>query len=686
MSNIRFIELSSYTKPEIKEVKNKDWVEYGDDNNYFGYLIDNYNGSPTNNAIINGIVQQIYGSGLDARDKARKPDQWASLLSMLSAEELRKAIIDLKVNGQCSFQAIYAKGKNRIEKLYHFPVDTLRAEKANEEGDIEGYYYCPDWKELKMKPRMKPERIPSFGFGGKSDLIEILYIKPYAPGAFYYAPVDYQGCLPYCDLEQEVANYHINNIRNGLAAGAIVNFNNGVPSDEKEKEKVEQAIKAKFSGTSNAGKFVLAFNDNKENAATIETLQLSEAHAQYSFLSEESTQKIMVGHRVTSPMLLGIKDSTGLGNNAEELKTASMLFEATVINPFRMLLIDGLEKVLSFNGMNLRLFFGSLNPFEQDTQEEAQQDTSLSDERPFLADDLAHEIIEQLEGLGESEEELLKDFEFIDSEIVDDEPEDFDAEEYLNSREDLSKVTALESFADYPEAVKNNAKRGIELNEKNGNKCATQVGKVRAQQLANGEAVSVDTIERMYSYLSRAEEYYDEGDTEACGTISYLLWGGKAGLRWAESKLKELDKIEMAAQQDSEQDSERYKVRYVYTKGTRKQPKGESRPLCRALVSAGKVYRKEDIQKLSSKGGAESKGKPYSVWMWKGGKNCYHRWERRVYRKKLNKNGEPWGGGALSGTKKISVNDAVRQGFKMPKNNKNVAIAPIEMPNKGAKN
>ena len=103
------------------------------------------------------------------------------------------------------------------------------------------------------------------------------------------------------------------------------------------------------------------------------------------------------------------------------------------------------------------------------------------------------------------------------------------------------KKMVLESYSDYPSGVKNNAKRGLELNEKVNNKCATQVGKVRAQQLAQGKAISVETIKRMYSYLSRAEEYYDEGDTKACGTISYLLWGGKAGLRWANKKLKELD-------------------------------------------------------------------------------------------------------------------------------------------------
>ena len=112
-----------------------------------------------------------------------------------------------------------------------------------------------------------------------------------------------------------------------------------------------------------------------------------------------------------------------------------------------------------------------------------------------------------------------------------------------DGRKKSGKRTELESYSDYPSGVRNNAKRGIELNENNGNKCATPVGKVRAQQLAQGKPISVETIKRMHSYLSRAEEYYDENDTKACGTISYLLWGGLAGKRWAASKLKELGEI-----------------------------------------------------------------------------------------------------------------------------------------------
>lgn len=103
----------------------------------------------------------------------------------------------------------------------------------------------------------------------------------------------------------------------------------------------------------------------------------------------------------------------------------------------------------------------------------------------------------------------------------------------------------LKTYGDYPQSVRNNARRGIELNKKVNNRCSTSVGKIRAQQLSRGEKLSVSTIKRMYSYLSRAAEYYDVNDSKACGTISYLLWGGKAGLAWSRSKLRELGEIKL---------------------------------------------------------------------------------------------------------------------------------------------
>ena len=328
--NSNRINLANFNSPVIDEVKGKEWITYGADNNYYQYLIDRYNGSPTNSAIVNAVSQMIYGKGLDATDSSRKPNQYAQMKSLFSNDAVRKLVYDLKLMGQCAIQVIYSKNRSSIAQIEHFPIETLRAEKANEDGDVEAYYYFNNWAD--MKPSDEPQRIPAFGFSNES--IEILYVKPYRAGFYYYSPVDYQGGLQYAELEENISNFHLNNIQNGLAPSMLINFNNGTP-DEDQRKRIEKSIIEKYSGSSNSGKFILSFNDNADTAATIETVQLSDAHNQYQFLSDESSRKIMVSHRVVSPMLLGIKDSTGLGNNADEIKTASTLMDNTVIRPFQ---------------------------------------------------------------------------------------------------------------------------------------------------------------------------------------------------------------------------------------------------------------------------------------------------------------------------------------------------------------
>ena len=422
MSNIRFVNLSSYTTPVVKEQRGKEWVSYGDSNDYFQYLIDRYNGSATNNAIINGIAELIYGKGLDATDSSRKPDQYAKMKSLFSKDCMRKITADFKMMGQAAFQVIYSKDHKQVTEVYHMPVESLRAEKCNEEGDIEAYYYAKDWDAVANK-KETPIRIPAFGFSEEG--IEILYIRPYRAGFYYYSPVDYQGGLPYAELEEEVANYHLNNIKNGMSPSMLINFNNGVPTEE-ERYMIESKISDKFSGTSNAGKFILAFNDNKEMAADITPVQLSDASDQYQFLADESMRKLMVAHRVTSPMLLGIKDQSGLGNNAEELKTASTLFDNTVIRPMQETILDGIDKILAFNDISLNLYFKTLQPLEfqegivvdQETQEE-ETGVKLSSQEPD--DKHLDHIFDELDAFGE----VIDESEW---ELVEEAPVDYEAE------------------------------------------------------------------------------------------------------------------------------------------------------------------------------------------------------------------------------------------------------------------
>jgi hypothetical protein len=236
--------------------------------------------------------------------------------------------------------------------------------------------------------------------------------------------VDYQGGTQYAELEEEISNYHLNNIMNGLAPSMLINFNNGTP-DAEQRTIIENRIKEKFSGTSNAGKFILAFNDDPDTAATIDPIQLSDAHNQYQFLSDESARKILVAHRVVSPMLLGIKDNTGLGNNADELKTATILMDNMVIRPFQTLLLDAFDQILAFNNMSLNMYFKTLQPLEftdldnvadEETREE-ETGVKLSED---LSDDDGYYILDNLSG-----------------EIVDDEWELVDEREYSEENTDI---------------------------------------------------------------------------------------------------------------------------------------------------------------------------------------------------------------------------------------------------------
>jgi len=468
VSEFGFVNLSTYTSPEIKEVNGEDYIEYGADNNYFQYLIDRYNGSPTNNASINGISQAIYGKGLNATDASRKPNEYAQMVSLFKKDVVRKLCYDLKLMGQCAVQVIYSKDRSKIAQLEHMPIETLRAEKCNDDGDIPAYYYFKDWPNIKRSD--EPLRIPAYGMSKEN--IEIYYIKPYKSGFYYYSPVDYQGGLQYAELEEEVSNYHLNNIMNGLAPSMLINFNNGTPNQE-ERQLIESKIAQKFSGTSNAGKFILAFNDNKESSAEITPVQLSDAHNQYQFLSEEATKKIMVAHRIVSPMLLGIKDQSGLGNNADEIKTASLLMDNTVIRPFQELLIDCFDNILAFNDIALNLYFTTLQPLEFTEVDKAIQDEEDIEEETGveMEEKLSSDNTKVLLGsLGESGTEMGDEWVVVDELDEDSEYSNEDWAAYLineKSETALSKIKTLVGLKDFVTS-KSGGSAYSDLDSKNG--------------------------------------------------------------------------------------------------------------------------------------------------------------------------------------------------------------------------
>ena len=350
------IELSQYTTPVITEQKNEGWVDFGQGNNHYQFLIDRFQNSATNNAVINNICKLIYGRGITALDASQKPLDYANFLSLTSPDDIKRIISDTKMLGQSAIQVHYNKDRT-IKKFLHLPVNLIRSAKCNEDGDIDAYYYSDNWQKTR---EYKPLRYDAFGTS-KSE-IEILMIQPYSAGMKYYSYVDYQGALDYCLLEEKVSEYLINEVSNSFAPTSIINFNNGQSTPE-QKRQISESVIEKLTG-STGKKVIISFNDNPEAKTTIDTIQLQKAADQYQYLSDEARNKILVGHNVTSPLLFGISTSTGFSSNADELKNSAILFDNMVIRPFQELIIEAFDKILAVNGISLNLEFEPLQPLD----------------------------------------------------------------------------------------------------------------------------------------------------------------------------------------------------------------------------------------------------------------------------------------------------------------------------------
>jgi hypothetical protein len=357
MSNVHVFNFESHKPPTSTESKRDNWVEFGDDNDYFQYLIDRYNNSTTNNSVINSINKLIYGRGLDATDSNKKPNDYAQMKMLFRPEVLKCVIADYKLLGQGYFQLIYNKAKNAIVRVEHVPSQLLRAEKCNDKGEIEAYYYSDNWQETKKFP---PKRILAYGYGDQT--LELLCVRDYSVGQKYYSNVDYIGALAYATLEEEIADYLINDVQNGFSPTSVINFNNGVPDEEKQ-SLIASDVKRKLSG-SNGAKIVVAFNSDETKKTTIDSVPLNDAPAHYQYLSEESRGKILLGHSITSGLLFGIPSNNGFSSNADELKNASILFDNLVIRPKQYRVLEALDTILAFNGITLNLYFKTLQPLE----------------------------------------------------------------------------------------------------------------------------------------------------------------------------------------------------------------------------------------------------------------------------------------------------------------------------------
>jgi hypothetical protein len=414
MTSNHVIELSAYTSPIVTEDKRNEWVNYGEDNNYFQFLIDRYSNSATHSAVVNNISRLIYGKGLSALDASKKPNDYAQMLTLFTANDLRRVIQDLYLLGQGAFQVHYDKGHKNVIKVYHIPVQLLRPEKCDADGNIVGYYYSDNWEDPK---KFVPKRFDAFG-EGKSE-IEILMIQPYSVGTKYFSRVDYQGALEYTVLEEKISEYLINEVVNGFSPTTIVNFNNGLPTDEQKDEIARKTI-SKLTG-STGKKVVVSFNEDEARRTTIDSVPLNDAPEHYQYLSDECRSKILTGHCVTSPLIFGIATTTGFSANADELKNSVILFDNMVIRPKQEILLEALDSILAFNGVSLKLYFKTLQPLEFVDLSNAQSTEQVKEETGVEMSAEKSELEMYLDTIGE---DISEDWVLVDERDVDYDLED----------------------------------------------------------------------------------------------------------------------------------------------------------------------------------------------------------------------------------------------------------------------
>lgn len=348
---IDIIQLSNYVRPEVKETSNKDYVMNGEKNSFYDYIIDRYNGSPTNRAIIDSYAKYIYGKGLTSKQKNTKPIQFAQILQKISKKDLRNICQDYATFTEASMECVYEN--NVLVKIKHVAKNQILPNKMNDDGNIDTYWYSQDFNQ----PR-KYSPIPISAWkSGKKNGSYIKIISSYQLGRSYFTDPDYMAGLPYAELEEEIANFCINHIKNGLSLGHIINMNQGAPPSQEVRNDVKKAFKRDGQGSSNAGNTFINWNENKETGITIESIEVANIHEQYNFLSSESTQKLLISHKVVSPILFGIKTDMGLGNNANEMEEAFDKLMTYTIQPKQEIILDNLMEVFTDAGLGLDLDF-----------------------------------------------------------------------------------------------------------------------------------------------------------------------------------------------------------------------------------------------------------------------------------------------------------------------------------------
>jgi len=648
--SILSVNLETATAPIVQEVRGRDYIEYGTDdwrNLYPQFLIDLYYNSSTHSAIIKQTAEMIAGENLIVPDEDVNLEAYVKLKKFMrnanSKESLhqviKKVAFDFKLQGGYALHIVYNRERTEIAEIYHVPVERVRAGRPNEMGVVDTYFISADWANIRTH---KPYPIAAFNVNDRTSGSQLLYTGSYSPNMDIYHTPDYIAGCNWALVDQRVAEFHLNNIENGFSGSYFISFANGVPTAD-ERRQIEQSLAEKFTGAKNSGKFILTFSDDKTRTPEITPISVSDQDKQFLALQELLVQNICSAHRITSKTLLGIDSTNGFSSNTDELVNAANFYQNSVVRGFQLNILDTLQTIFSVNNMDLEVEFVQLKPITIQYDSKTIREVVTQDE---IRKDIGLPPLNKDEATVEQEVKMAK-VGMIDGQPV------FST---IEEAEAHSKALGCSGYHEHEHEGRTAYMACEEHSE------ATELSKFIEEF---GE-----DIPKGWEIVSEeeAEKEVEDFDFENELNSNYYEFAS-TGSAYPNRKSGQDQKSKQTEYED-----DIYRVRYRYTGSLT----GE-RDFCRKMTNANKIYRKEDIIAMGRKqvnpGWGEYGSNTYSIWKWKGGALCKHKWFRiiLVQEGKRPKNSD----------KIISSTEAKSRGVKLPRNAKEVSVAPHDMPNHG---
>ena len=627
-TDIVSLKLSEYVaKSDAERVDRKGWVNYGADNDFPQYLRDLSHESPVHGSLVVAIGDMIAGKGIES-------EQYQAELDALDIDALTYACShDLKLFGGFYIEVIWSNDRTVISKLNAIPFEECRIA-VNQDDDSEiGIFHSYDWSNTRKK-KNTPEFIPKYNYLTREAEPRQIYWCFTFTGSDTYPRPDYWSAINYIELDKQISIFHINQISNGLFPSTIINFYNGQATPE-QKQQMMMDWENKMSGARNAGKVVMFFNERDQPKTEITPFPVNDADKQYQLMDTTATQKIITAHRVTTPLLFGIRETSGFGSNKDEMTTGLEIFNKQVIDPYQEKINKSITELLS-NQMPGVSF-------------------EIVPNTPLVAEQTS--VVTDANATGSTTDVAATALNGAQiSSLIDIVMQSSAGAVPVSS----AKAIVGAAFPTLPAAVVD-----------------AIFADVIAGSLLPQEVIMSDEKKKDDSTVGDALIALGEDASEDWLLID--AYNADEEIQHEFAVRTGAARPAAKSEQDAIIDGKYFITRYVYAGDFRHD---NMRPFCKKMLEAGKLYRKEDIVSMENvavnPGWGPNGIDTYDIWFYKGGGNCQHFWEKRVYvdakGAKINPNDPD--------AKRIAVAMAERMGYKV-RNDQRVAKLPVDQDNNG---